>query len=219
MEKINTMFFNLQNYIEIRNNQIVKMPKRKFIKLEQSHLLQNKKGTNEDNGSKCELYRMGSSNGSNKSKEGLNEHEISYLKSLADDNGRMLALVQKINSLEEINTQLVQEKRSIELNKLEIEGRFERMLLKSKVSTLEIELIKLVKTEMELKSEISRFEINGSCVTHEKQIREQQQLIKELKVELGHSRNELTRLREENDQLRSDKLSKREGSGPISKKD
>ncbi|KAN0027475.1 hypothetical protein ACTFIU_010430 [Dictyostelium citrinum] len=41
---------------------------------------------------------------------------------------------------------------------------------------------------------------------------EQQLVIKELKVELGHSRNELTRLREENDQLRSDKLSKKEGT-------
>ncbi|KAN0032925.1 hypothetical protein ACTFIV_006862 [Dictyostelium citrinum] len=45
------------------------------------------------------------SNGSNKSEEGLNEHEISYLKSLADDNSRTLALVQKINNLEAMNMQ------------------------------------------------------------------------------------------------------------------
>ncbi|KAN0032704.1 hypothetical protein ACTFIV_006615 [Dictyostelium citrinum] len=91
------------------------------------------------------------SNGSNKSEEGLNEQEISYLKSLADDNSRTLALVQKINNIEAMNLQLLEEKRINELKRLKNEGRFEgeRMLFKLKVSTLEIEIMKLVKAEME----------------------------------------------------------------------
>ncbi|KAN0032865.1 hypothetical protein ACTFIV_006797 [Dictyostelium citrinum] len=154
------------------------------------------------------------SNGSNKSEEGLNEQEISYLKSLADDNSRTLALVQKINSLEAMNLQLLEEKRINELKRLENEGRFEgeRMFFKSKVSTLEIEIMKLVKAEMELKREMSRLEISGGCMTHENQIREQQELIKDLKSELSYSRSEIARVREENEQLRNDKSSKREGT-------
>ncbi|KAM9973571.1 hypothetical protein ACTFIW_010673 [Dictyostelium discoideum] len=155
------------------------------------------------------------SNGSSKSDEGLNEEEINYLKSLTEDRNQMIALMQRAASLEISNSHLLEEKRATELVKFELEGRFEgeRMIFKSKVSALEVEMKNLIKVEMELKQEISRLEASKGCITHLDQMKGYEETIRGMKTEIGHLRTEVNKLREENEQLRvTDKQSKKEGT-------
>ncbi|KAM9999617.1 hypothetical protein ACTFIZ_008079 [Dictyostelium cf. discoideum] len=155
------------------------------------------------------------SNGSSKSEEGLNEEEINYLKNLTEDRNQMIALVQRAASLEIRNSNLLEEKRTTELSKFELEGRFEGeiMLFKSKVSTLEGEMKKLIREEMELKKEISRLETNKGCITHIEQMKSDEETIRSMKTEIGYLKTEVIKLREENEQLRTaDKQSKKEGT-------